>query len=187
MGLFKGWFHRTDTNLACTCLCLYCTVPPLSIAAAEEMCLIDEQGLELTREERLERPMCNTIKPQQFALGNFLKTLDMMHSRLAFLVTFLNASPFLLLPVLHQGTIEQWGFCPNVPSCLDGAISFHMARRGGEGICHHVHHALSPAQRFTSAVKEKPEARSIFFPSLESSNSERYASIENSQPYLLLF
>lgn len=47
------------------------------------------------------------IKPQQFALGNFLKTLDMMHSRLAFLVMFLNASPFLLLPVLHQGAIEQ--------------------------------------------------------------------------------
>lgn len=82
-------------------------MPPLSIAAAEEMCLIDEQGLELTREERLERPMCNMIKLQQFALGNFLKTLDMMRSRLAFLVTFLNASPFLLLPVLHQGTIEQ--------------------------------------------------------------------------------
>lgn len=105
-----------------------------------------------------------------------------------FLFLFLNLSPFLLFLLFHQDTIEHWRSGQIFPHCLDSGISFRVVLRWGRGkalatTC--ISCALT-AQHHASAAKEKPKARSICFPGLESSNSERYTSKESSQHYYCL-
>lgn len=105
-----------------------------------------------------------------------------------FLLLFLNPSPFLLFLLFHQDTIEHWRSGQIFPHCLDSGISFRVVLRWGRGkalatTC--ISCALT-AQHHASAAKEKPKARSLCFPGLESSNSARYTSKESSQHYYCL-